>query len=276
MKKLISVMTMVIIFELFMLPCVSAEESVTTHSVYGTYLTVDGNGIYCFMENEYYSLFVDEYLEAQFDFYKEAYDYWTGEKVNYYVSQRKEFIKSADGINKTFDYDTTPDKMAGHVYYQTVIFDYEGEPDAEMNRKLADSLSEGMDVLYVGTTTPCAVVKIRGGTADFLNILENKNVEFFMTAFVCSDWNVVNQSIFEETFVPTAADARKILRYSAGLDKAPENRSEAKRFFFMSDTDYDGKLTSADARRALRISAGLEKGHEFRFNSSGCGAWWEY
>lgn len=276
MKKLISVIIATIIFALCMVPCVSAEETVTTHSAYGTYLTVIDKGTYCFMENEYYSLFVDEYLEPQFDFYKEAYDYWTGEKVDYFVYQQKEFIQSSDGVNKTFAYETTPDKMDGHIYYQTVIFNYEGEPDADRNMTLAESLSEGMDVLYVGTTTPCAVVKMRGGTSDFLNILENKNVEFFMTAFVCSDWNNVNLAIFEEAFAPTAADARKILRYSAGLDNAPENISEAKKFLLLSDTDYDGKLTAADARKAIRIAAGLEKGHEFWFNSSGCGDWWQY
>ena len=47
-------------------------------------------------------------------------------------------------------------------------------------------------------------------------------------------------------------------------------------YLYVSDTDYDGKLTAADARKALRIAAGLEKGHEFWFNTSGCGAWWQY
>ena len=255
---------------------VSAAGDSTVHSEYGTYLYVSDIGEFCFMENEYYSLYIDEYLEPQYDFYKEAYDYWTGEKVNPFVYNPKEFIQSSDGINKTFAYKTTPEKMDGHIYYQTVIFNYEGEPDAKINRQLAESLSEGMDVLYVGTTTPCAVVKMRGGTSDFQNILENENVEFFMTAFVCSELMSVNMSIFEESFTPTAADARKILRYSAGLDKAPDNRSEAKKFFLFSDTDYDGKLTAADARKALRIAAGLEKGPEFGFNTSGCGAWWGY
>lgn len=272
MKKTALIIALILLLSV----SVSAAGSSTVHSNYGTYLYVSNVGEFCFMENEYYSLFVDDYLEPQYEYYNEAYDYWTGEKVDYFVYEQKDFIRSSDGVNKTFSYEVTPDKTDGHIYYQTVIFNYDGEPDAEKNRQIADELSEGMKVLYVGTTTPCAVVKMRGGTNDFQNILENENVGFFMSAFTCTDYLAVNTAIFEETYTPDAGDARKILRYAAGLDKAPEDKSEAKEFFLMSDTDYDGKLTAADARTALRISAGLEAGHSFRFNSSGCGAWWSY
>ncbi len=50
----------------------------------------------------------------------------------------------------------------------------------------------------------------------------------------------------------TAADARKILRASAGLDNLQgQNLKNA-------DADGDGEITAADARKILRESAGLE------------------
>ena len=50
----------------------------------------------------------------------------------------------------------------------------------------------------------------------------------------------------------TAADARKILRASAGLEELQgQNLANA-------DADGDGKITAADARKVLRESAGLE------------------
>lgn len=231
---------------------------------------------YCFIRNEYYKHFADYYFEKQYAFYNEAYDYWTGEKTNFFYYEKKTFITDSENKNKTFSDDLSKDEFKGHIYYETVIFDYDGKADASKNKMLAESLSEGMEVLYIGTTTPCAVVAIRGGTQDFINIVENKNVEFFFLAFVDSDVRGVNESIFEETYSPDSAHARKVLRYSARLEKAPEEPSEAKEFFFMSDTDFDGKITAADARTALRIAAKLEKGHTLMNRSSGCGAWWGF
>lgn len=288
MKKSLSIVLTVFMLVCVFVPVTGAAERPIEHANYGVIIdgiSFDGNDIwgefegysdYCFIRNEYYEHFADYYFEKQYDFYKEAYDYWTGEKTDIWFARQTEFTQDSKGNNKTFAYDETPDKMNGHIYYQTVIFNYDGEPDAEKNMALAEALSEGMEVLYVGTTTPCAVVAIRGGTNDFTNVVENENVEFFFIAFSDSDVTFVNLSIFEETYSPNASHARRILRYSAGLEKVPENPSEAKEFLFMSDTDFDGKLTSSDARTALRISAGLEKGYTFYNSDSGAGAWWEF
>ena len=51
----------------------------------------------------------------------------------------------------------------------------------------------------------------------------------------------------------TAADARKILRISAGLEKASGQAAKN------ADVNGDGIITAADARRALLIAAGLEE-----------------
>ena len=50
----------------------------------------------------------------------------------------------------------------------------------------------------------------------------------------------------------TSADARTILRASAGLEKLDPSQTEN------ADVNNDGKITAADAREVLRRSAGLE------------------
>lgn len=50
----------------------------------------------------------------------------------------------------------------------------------------------------------------------------------------------------------TAADARKILRVAAGLEKLSGQAAKN------ADADGSGDITAADARKALRIAAGLE------------------
>jgi hypothetical protein len=50
----------------------------------------------------------------------------------------------------------------------------------------------------------------------------------------------------------TAADARLVLRASAGIDKLTEAQQKN------ADADSNGKITAADARIILRISAKLE------------------
>lgn len=283
MKKILSVTLSLLLFICIFIP-VSAEERIIEHADYGIIIDgltpgsgFDGKVSNCFIHNEYYKHFADYYFEEQYNYYKSAYPYWTGEiPEDWSLAQKKEFITDSKGNNKTFGSDLSQDEFNNHIYYMTVIFNYEGEPDAAKNKEFAVQLSEGMDMLYIGNTTPCAVVAIRGGTDDFINIVENDNVEFFFIAFQQTEVLMVNLSIFEETYTPDSAHARRVLRYAAGLEKVPEDRAEAKEFFFMSDTDYDGKITAADARTALRIAAKLETGHTFYNCDSGCGAWWNF
>ena len=51
----------------------------------------------------------------------------------------------------------------------------------------------------------------------------------------------------------TAADARKILRYSVGLDMPGMYQDQ-----LLSDVNFDGRITALDARLTLRTSVGLE------------------
>lgn len=57
----------------------------------------------------------------------------------------------------------------------------------------------------------------------------------------------------QTTAKPTAADARMILRMSAGLEPIENGLVRA-----IADTDGDGRVTARDARFTLRISAQLE------------------
>ncbi|MBR5497327.1 MAG: hypothetical protein IKV76_05030 [Clostridia bacterium] len=270
MKKIAFLLVLILMLSI----AVSAAETGNVHSGYGTYLYVSDIGEFCFMENEYYSLFADEYFEEQYSEYNDDYEKWVRRSDSGNSWDR--MYVSSDGIIKA-SYPFVENILNNDgLWYLTVMFNYNKDFSEEKNRQLADRLSDNAEVLYCGNTTPCAVVAVNGKTNVITDILENENVSFVLTAFERYEGTVVNCMEFREAYTPTASDARKILRYSAGLDKAPDNRSEAKKFFLFSDTDYDGKLTASDARKALRIAAGLEKGHEFGFNSSGCGAWWQY
>ena len=130
------------------------------------------------------------------------------------------------------------------------------------------------DVIAVCKSYPIAMVKIAPDAVDAL-IANEKTAAIYNAFPSAAEPELVNDAIIEEIFTPTAADARKILRYSAKLDKAPEDIAKGKRFFFMSDTNLDGKITAGDARTALRISAKLEKGKTYYNNSNGCGTFWQ-
>lgn len=281
MKKGIAIcMILTMLFCAFALPS-SAEENLREYAGYGTkmYLTYDDGDYpfdqepHCFIRNEYYRIFADTYFEAQYEEYCEHYDEWVAKDSDFDATR---MVRSADGTVKAVgSYAENAETKEG-LWYSTVIFRYDSDFSAEKNRELASSLSDGMEVLYVGTTTPCAVVAIRGKTQDRKNVIENESVAFIEAAFGSVEAYCVNLAIFTDAFTPTAADARKILRYCAKLDSAPQNQRDAKEFFFKSDTDLDGVLTSEDARCALRIAAGLEKGLHFYHNDSGCGAYWYF
>ena len=67
----------------------------------------------------------------------------------------------------------------------------------------------------------------------------------------------------------TAADARYVLRFSAGLETV--SMYDAKEFYFAADMNMDGHITSADARLILRTAAGLEKEQTIGFS---CANYW--
>lgn len=270
MKKLLSIMLSALMLACVFVPGVSADEEPKIFAGQTTAVGVSYRGEQYFVKNEFYKLYADEYFEEYYKEYIDTNSFTTINQLGAYIL----FYNSAS-VAKSYEKYISDVKNSNGIYYSSVIFNYDSDFSEERNKSLAESLGNDIEVLYVGKTTPCAVVGVKCGTDDIDNIIENPDVAFISPAFdYLGIWVSLNESLLDETFEPTAADARRILRYSAGLDTSFESRSEAKRFFFMSDTDYDNKITSADARTALRISAGLEKGHTFFRGNSGQGGFW--
>ncbi len=160
-------------------------------------------------------------------------------------------------------------------YYLSVYFAYDEDFSAEKNTGLLKTVENLNEVLYVGETTPCAVVAVTGKNID--SLIGNENVEFVNYAFTAIG-NVYSYFIPENgntEFKPTAADARRILQYSAGLYDFSDVKyqSEIKEFFILSDTNLDGRITAQDARTALRIAAKLEKGNIYKVDTE---SFWDF
>ena len=118
---------------------------------------------------------------------------------------------------------------------------------------------------YEDSYTPMLLVEIKNKSEE--NLLKAK--EYFENAEYVLDirYDYFVGGLLPE-FLPgdadsdgrlTAADARRILRYSVGLSS---NDSDYYREAI--DADYDGRITASDARAVLRISVGLEKIPEMR------------
>lgn len=269
MKNIFSVLIATFILSLCVIINVNAESTEKVNAGHTTFANVSDKPNHCFVNNEFYRLFCDTYFEHNYQEYTEKYNDWSR-------AEKGEFklYNGSDGKGRMFEHYFNEITGASDIFYSTVILDYDGDISYDKNMSVAESLYKNVEILYVGTTTPCVVIKIEGGAEDIFKLADHSFVAFVTPAFENITMNVVNAMVFVEEYKPDAADARKILRYSAGLDNAPENRSEAKKFFFMSDTDYDGNLTASDARTALRIAAGLEKGHTFSRSDSGLGDFW--
>ncbi len=134
------------------------------------------------------------------------------------------------------------------------------------------------EILYVGDTVFAAVAAISKENRKIIKEIEE--LAFIGDAFftqspggqlcVTGQYNLGNvhgekDVMAVDTEKITAADARYILRYAAGLEKIEK---EPKRFFYCADMNFDGVITSADARLALRTAAGLEPTYEILFGYS--------
>lgn len=226
-----------------------------------------------FYKNEFYSIYADELLEENYRYYLNGYEYWckaddATDEYNLYTDSK--------GVKKANCEYVEEVQNGSGIWYTIITFNYTEDFSAEKNLELANELLANIEVLYAGNTTPCAVVGIKGGTDEILTVIENENVALVAAAFVgfYGPFDLtVNADEYSVEFNPKAGDARRILRYAAGLEELPERRAEAKKFLITSDSDFDGKITSADARTALRIAAGLEKGREY---GGGTSSVWGY
>lgn len=217
--------------------------------------------------NPYYQVHHDELLQECVKTYESVAE--TVDRAQFITRYTEEYLASGD--------------------FKTLIF---AEPEntdvsvAEYNTALCEKYFDSEDILYVGDSVYAAVVGV-----TYENIDEFKNIPelvFMGDAFfinygsticvigerlsgdVYHEENVNNDPDFLYEDKVTAADARLILRYSAGLEQI----NMTKEFGFCADMDFDGQINAADARLALRTAARLEREYTLTFNYESC--WVDY
>lgn len=217
-----------------------SESGVQPHNKYfNSTMKVNGTDT-SFLENEYYKVYADYYGKYFYDKFQ------SGSIVGQIDDNLYKSIKT----------------VTGEQYITVILNEVQ---NAENTAKALDIREN--DIIAVCQSYPVAMIKITSDDID--SILLHKNVAAVFDAFpAATEPDIVNEEILEETYTPSAADARKVLRYAANLEKAPDDMAEGKKFFFMSDADLDGKITASDARLALRISARLESGKTYFKGSS--------
>ncbi|GEM_PF-3617988 len=212
---------------------------------YQSTLSVNGTEM-SFTSNEYYKVYADYYAKYFYDLSKDA----------------KEVI--SDELYKEL-------KSYSGVCSFTVVFKDQVE-NAEATAKALKLSSDSVTAFSKKYST--AMVTVNPSEVD--SIVNNENVKAVYEAFpYATRPSKVTPVEMNETYKPTALDARKVLRYSANLISAPEDMAEGKEFFFKNDVDFDGKLTAKDARFVLRMSAKLEKNNTFSKADNGSGIFWK-
>lgn len=154
--------------------------------------------------------------------------------------------------------------------YITLILEENNNPEVNTrayNLGILEKYFRAENILYVSDYNYAAVVAISGIEAQKLKQIDE--LVYVGYAFYTSSPQVMEpmlgtyalgkvvfkegQQSYEATEV-TAADARFILRYSAGLEEVGAD----KQFYFCADVNMDNEINAADAREALRLAAGLK------------------
>lgn len=243
MKKIICFLISIIMF--FSLTA-AAFASDTLASVNYTYQP-EVNGKSCSMiNNEYYRIYYNDIFEHEYA------------NLSRY---------SLSGMTETFLAAVSNDEYT----YATVIMAEKSDETSytEYNKAILSNILKEEDLLYIGDTTPLSVVRLTKADADKLTAAEQ--VKGIFPAFFAANI-LTNAMLGEETIGDvtggaevTSADARFLLRFSAGLESV--DRNNAKQFYFCGDMNFDGTITSADARLALRTAANLEETLTITFGS---------
>ena len=211
-------------------------------------------GSRCYIESDYYKIYYNELFEHRYK--KILKDIEIYGKPELELTALSEYIPEDSYV------------------YMTIIFNDKDDDTGyrEYNLQCLSQTFAQEDILYVGDTTPMAVVKLHDESVELL--YENKSILGITQAFYDTNLlinmivgtknlgDVVNDSNV------TAADARFVLRFSAGLETV--SMYAAKKFYFSADMNMDGHITSADARLILRTAAGLEKVQKIGFPYAAC------
>ena len=229
----------------------------------------------------------DKHVSSEFSYMPEVgKDYKSLINNKYYKIYYNDLLEigysSLNGYNLDGMTENTLARLEEGTYlYATVILEDKTEDIGynEYNTTVLSPFFSDEDMLYVGDTTPLTIVKLTMDDAEKL-LAEQKVIGIFPAFFGTNI--IINYIVGERTMgnvtgtggtkEVTAADARKLLRYSAGLEEIA--RSSAKVFYFCGDMDFDGEITSADARLALRTAAGLEEEVKITFGSAS--KWYDF
>lgn len=258
MKNLTAIIISVLLFvSVFSVTCFADEITGWSSSI-----TVDGKNV-SFINNDFYKNHHDDLFEK----YYEGYSYCRNAKnpENYIIAPGEKIEEAL--LNSMLNGDDT--------FYLSVFMNYQGDVSAEKNKSVLENTQGIKSVLYVGNTTPCAVISVDGGN-DIEEILKNEKIDCVTLCFSYFSKTIsVTTDIGNIRSEPTAADARAVLRYSAGLG-APEKEclEDYKKFYYLSDTDLNGVINAKDARTVLRIAAKLEEGKYYEVNGSNTGDFW--
>ncbi len=215
------------------------------------------------LRNPYYQTYYDGLLAHSVAVYKQFADYMGDvDYISYFAENY---------MDKAENYLTL-------IFSEPIDLPENEQAIRDYNIFVLEKYFDEEDILYVGDTVFAAVVVI--GKENRNIIKEIEELEFVGDAFfkirsggqlcVTGQYNLGNvhgkkDVMNVDTEKITAADARMILRYSAGLEKIDK---EQKRFFYCADMNFDGEINSADARLALRTAAGLEETYEILFGYS--------
>lgn len=216
------------------------------------------------LNNPYYKIYYNQLLAYSVSLYHSTFKYIGDfDYIDYYVNENIQEAPRYVTLILNFVDVTTEEKSV-----------------REQNLEILGKYFNEEDILYVGDTVNAAIVCVDSSDGEILKGMQE--LEFIGDAFfndrlsgglLCVTGEFVLGDVrgkSDPDGVPidyadvTAADARYILRYSAGLEKS----DGSKRFYYCADVDFDGKITSADARLALRTAAGLEQKYNLIFGYS--------
>lgn len=212
-------------------------------SCFATYYSGDKTSAW--VNGEFKSLILNEYFRNNYDSLLE---------YNYSVTKEHTCTDIVlDNIGFSND--------AADGYYIMIVFNesirQKEQSYSDFNSTMLDSIKDLIkDTVYIGNTTPCAIVLIAADINTARLILNKENVIGVYDAFN----EEITMICWEISYEPhkqglTAADARTVLRVAAGLEEIKINK---KAFYCYYDFNSNNKIDAGDARLILRACAGLD------------------
>ena len=210
-------------------------------------LNMSGNHTSALINGEYHSFILNEYFANNYNkLFEENYKFFKSTEI---YLQNIESVNDAQGyyVMVIIDDSQKSINVSYDVYNSSVLL------------KISDYYRE---VIYIGSTTPCAILLIDNKYESAKRLCATDEISGVYEAFGAFFSSVISSDLYtpEQTAV-TAADARKVLRVSSGIDIIDVN---AKAFYCYFDFNLDDKLNAADARLVLRVAAHIDEMPDFK------------